>query len=191
MERKCDNCLLILDIILFDSDNINKNQRKVFCKNCVKNKREINNLEGRVCTHCLNYKDGINFRIRKNKLISTCIECEKQDRRNYYKKNTEKEKELQKTIYYRLKDKIYEQYGGYICKCCGETNILFLSLDHINNDGADHRREISGRRNGSNIAMFHWLIKNNFPPILQVLCHNCNMGKRLNKGICPHEKERV
>ncbi len=44
--------------------------------------------------------------------------------------------------YYRLKDDIYKAYGGYVCTCCGETRELFLTLDHINNDGAEHRKQL-------------------------------------------------
>lgn len=72
-------------------------------------------------------------------------------------------------------------YGGPICRCCGETELIFLALDHIKEDGAAHRRAIgSGARN-----LYCWLIKNQFPPEFQVLCHNCNVAKSL--GGCPHQ----
>jgi hypothetical protein len=32
-------------------------------------------------------------------------------------------------------------------------------------------------------------VRNGFPPGYQVLCMNCNHGKRMNNGVCPH-KER-
>lgn len=35
----------------------------------------------------------------------------------------------------------FEAYGGARCAECGETNLDALSLDHINNDGAEHRRQ--------------------------------------------------
>lgn len=85
------------------------------------------------------------------------------------------------------KDQVFEAYGGYKCSCCGETIKEFLTLDHINNDGAAHRREVfGGREHGSGRSLYGWIIRNNFPPILQVLCANCNWGKRMNGGICPH-----
>lgn len=77
---------------------------------------------------------------------------------------------------------VLNAYGGAICACCGETIEKFLVVDHINNDGAEHRRTI--RRNTIN----KWLKDNNFPPGYQVLCFNCNMGKQLNGGICPHKQ---
>jgi hypothetical protein len=80
-----------------------------------------------------------------------------------------------------LKAAAYRAYGGYRCSCCGETHPAFLSLDHVNNDGGRHRRAI-GR--GANI--YRWLKTNNFPAGFQVLCHNCNHGKHINGGVCPH-----
>lgn len=69
------------------------------------------------------------------------------------------------------------------CECCGESQILFLSLDHKNNDGNKHRKTL--RAGGT--TLYAWLKKNNYPAIFQVLCHNCNMGKAQNAGVCPHK----
>lgn len=85
--------------------------------------------------------------------------------------------------YYALRDAAYEAYGGKRCVCCGETTEQFLSIDHVHNDGAKHRRE---EMNGSSTAIYRWLKKNGYPPGFQVLCMNCNFGKARNGGICPH-----
>ena len=34
--------------------------------------------------------------------------------------------------------------------------------------------------------MWEWTMKNNYPDYLQILCWNCNLGKSLNGGTCPH-----
>jgi hypothetical protein len=34
------------------------------------------------------------------------------------------------------------------------------------------------------------LRKNGFPEGFQVLCANCNIGRHINGGICPHESNR-
>ena len=89
----------------------------------------------------------------------------------------------------------YQGYGGYCCSCCGETIIEFLTLDHINNDGAHHRRKLCNEsRNISATrgrALYRWIVRNDFPPIFQVLCCNCNFGKQINGGVCPHEKSNA
>lgn len=78
-------------------------------------------------------------------------------------------------------------YGGYECACCGETEPKFLTLDHVNNDGAQHRKEIGNRGAG----IFKWLRDNEYPTGFQILCMNCNHGKALNKGICPHKSSHA
>lgn len=91
--------------------------------------------------------------------------------------------EKQKRKAYAMKDLVYEKYGGYVCKCCGESTKEFLTLDHVNNDGAKHRREL-----GKGVShLYRWIIKNNFPPIFEVMCYNCNCGRRFNGGVCPHK----
>ena len=75
---------------------------------------------------------------------------------------------------------------GSVCACCGEGRYEFLALDHINGGGNKHRKETGcyGTR------FVTWLIVNKFPPIMRVLCHNCNMALG-NYGHCPHVKENV
>jgi hypothetical protein len=85
-----------------------------------------------------------------------------------------------------LKLEIIENYGGK-CTCCGEANYFFLTIDHIDNKGAQHRREV-GTQAGR--QFYKWLKNNGFPKDnFQLLCFNCNSGKQLNGGICPHEGE--
>ena len=71
-------------------------------------------------------------------------------------------------------------YGG-TCTCCGETEITFLTIDHVENDGAAHRRQPRVDH-----AIGIWLRRNGYPPGFQVLCWNCNLAKALY-GNCPHQ----
>lgn len=80
------------------------------------------------------------------------------------------------------KIQVFENYGNK-CSCCGENEHWFLTIDHINGDGNKHRKEIGKAGSG----FYKWLIDNQFPDGFQLLCHNCNMGKHLNNGICPHK----
>lgn len=82
------------------------------------------------------------------------------------------------------RDKVFAAYGGYKCNCCGESEQLFLSIDHIDNNGAEERR--SGKYNGSGTGFYQWLRKSGFPSGYQVLCMNCQVGKHKNGGVCPH-----
>jgi len=81
-----------------------------------------------------------------------------------------------------LKMRVYEGYGC-ACNCCGEKNPAFLTIDHVKNDGAKRRKE--GEGNGS--KLYNKILRENFPCDFQLLCWNCNMGKRFS-GVCPHNK---
>lgn len=70
--------------------------------------------------------------------------------------------------------------GTYQCACCGETNRNFLTVDHINNDGYKERE------NSDWFGIARWLIKNNLPEGIQILCMNCNFARYHNGGTCPH-----
>lgn len=94
----------------------------------------------------------------------------------YARANTGKAAERWRTM--RLM--VMEAYGGAICACCGETTYQFLTIDHIDEDGAAHRKAIGQH-------LYRWLIANDYPPGFQVLCMNCNWGKHQNGGICPHK----
>lgn len=75
---------------------------------------------------------------------------------------------------------VFEAYGGAKCRCCGESIYEFLTIDHMDNDGAKHRAAIGSH-------LYRWLIEHDYPEGFQVLCFNCNAGKHRNGGICPHK----
>jgi hypothetical protein len=86
------------------------------------------------------------------------------------------------------RDAVFAAYGGYKCSCCGETEPLFLSIDHIHNDGNIERK--ANLYSGSGTGFYMWLRKNSFPSGYQVLCMNCQIGKHKNGGVCPHQNFR-
>ena len=88
--------------------------------------------------------------------------------------------------YRRLMKRMVIDHYGKVCACCGEDNIAFLQIDHMNGKGNEHRRAI-GKSSG--IGFYTWLKKNNFPEGFQTLCCNCNIGRHHNGGICPHQQE--
>jgi hypothetical protein len=121
---------------------------------------------------------------RKDDGCSRCSECRSKERtrgrlggRDYVKSRRQ------------LRIQVLRHYsvgGRAACACCGETTLEFLQIDHINNDGAEHRRSI-GRHSGD--GFYKWLRANDFPPGFQVLCCNCNFAKG-RYGECPHERMR-
>ena len=102
--------------------------------------------------------------------------------KEWYKRNKERVVLLGKN----LKKEVMAHYGGH-CVCCGEDCLDFLTLDHINNDGAIQRR--TRKLTGWNLYR-HMVKKNDYPDDLQLLCMNCNWGKRWT-GVCPHKTMRL
>lgn len=43
---------------------------------------------------------------------------------------------------------------------------------------------------GTGSTLYYYILRNNFPDIYQVLCFNCNWGKRLC-GVCPHKTKQM
>ncbi|MBV8536416.1 MAG: hypothetical protein JO128_12530 [Alphaproteobacteria bacterium] len=84
--------------------------------------------------------------------------------------------------YYRLRHEAILAYGGYRCACCGADEALFLTIDHVNEGGNRHRREV-----GTLGQFLRWLANNGYPSGFQVLCSNCNQGRYRNGGVCPHK----
>lgn len=81
---------------------------------------------------------------------------------------------------------VIDAYGGR-CACCGLADRRFLTIDHINNDGHEDRRR-NGYRGG--YTFYRSLKADGFArKDVQVLCYNCNNGKRLNGGVCPHQAD--
>jgi hypothetical protein len=109
-----------------------------------------------------------------------CHVCGKQSLNGESK--CEKCKRTAKTYVQKVKKATLAYYGGS-CACCGETELAFLTIDHINGGGCKHRKE-----NGFG-SLYGWLKRNGYPEGFQVLCMNCNLGKYLC-GACPHQQRK-
>ena len=105
-------------------------------------------------------------------------------RNRYRKMHPEKNKKYLRDYYQRIRMKSLTYYGGNPpkCACCGETEIKFLTIDHIKG-GANAMR----KKDSSHKSLYFWLRKHNYPSGYQVLCYNCNCGRAHNNGICPHQ----
>lgn len=130
------------------------------------------------CERC-NEKNKLHYQLRKSKGLcphcsnpspegrTVCLDCVR----------------IRQARYQRIKNEVFDAYGGYVCACCSETIKKFLTIDHINNDGKQHRQQV-----GKSRILYYWLHDNEFPLGFQVLCFNCNCGRQLNGGICPHKQ---
>ncbi len=110
--------------------------------------------------------------------------------KTYYLANPEKFKAKQVKRTADIRNEVLNAYGG-VCACCGETEAMFLTVDHIFDDGAEERRRLFGTRVGRGTpAMYRWLKKNGFPKDrYRLMCFNCNCGRARNGGTCPHQQK--
>lgn len=81
----------------------------------------------------------------------------------------------------KLKQEVIEHYGGQ-CACCGETEIIFLGLDHVDGGGTSERKKVGAG------YTYYLQVRKLWPDGLQVLCHNCNFAKHFDPNGCPHKR---
>lgn len=82
-----------------------------------------------------------------------------------------------------LRERLFEVYGS-VCACCGESEKRFLTFDHKLNNGAEDRRG-SGFKS---IRIWRKALSNPDHEQYQILCFNCNCGRSVNNGVCPHKE---
>lgn len=136
--------------------------------------RQIDSSTGnRRCAKCKKVLELSNFWVHREKYpFSYCKSCSLKIRKPSKPEYSKKSRE-------RCRREVLAAYGGK-CACCGETESVFLAIDHVNNDGAKHRRQVN---QGS---MIFWIRRHRFPKDrFQLLCYNCNRAK-FSLGHCPH-----
>jgi hypothetical protein len=168
--RSCSDCMCVLNEI-----NIIKKSGNLLCKPCfnarqrawMKRTPEITKARKR------RYYDK-----HKDQVISKAKE--------WSKNNRDKRRVTNVNWRWRIRLKMIEAYGG-MCVCCGETEPKFLSIDHINNDGYERRK--NGEQCGA--ALYRWLRDQGWPKDnYQLLCMNCNFAKG-HFGKCPHKDDKL
>ena len=194
--KRCRQCLEAkkLDSKLNRAPLIQKRIKNGLCVSCGK----PNPTSNKHCSMC-SEKYNMSSRLKdKQKIIDNlCTKCgknppqtnrnkcplclEKGRQRNHKPENLHKRRDKHREV----RDQIIKHYGGK-CNCCDETERTFLAIDHVNNNGSIHRREV---QKSSGLGFFQWIVNQNFPDDLQILCHNCNMSKYLSSGICAHKNK--
>lgn len=138
-------------------------------------------LKEKTCTVCNKTLPINQFQYGKT-AYARCRTCRNTLNRTYHHSEIGRAKSIARNKKRREKIKleVLSHYTNdtFCCSKCDCKDIRCLSLDHINGDGADHRREIGKK------SLDEWAKKNNFPNTLQVLCMNCQFIK------ASEEKER-
>lgn len=125
-------------------------------------------------------KTRLDLRDRWNAWCNDCLRQSKKEKRNENKSYRDIQNRRRKYFNLKLRIEMFSQYGQE-CKCCGEKNLLFLTIDHKDSDGRNERKKFGAR-------WLSQLKKRGWPQNgYQILCWNCNCGRAVNGGICPHK----
>lgn len=149
-------------------------------KKCSTQQKEIrlNRIQNNLCSTCGKRKPSLN--------MVHCEFCRTATSNWDKKQNRENNRLRTKRSSDKLRNEVVAAYGGK-CNCCGVTESVWLTVDHIDGKGADHRRALTGKNLGAGSQnIYRWLRKNGFPAGFQILCWNCNWAK--SHGGCPHKK---
>lgn len=188
--KQCSKCSRTLLLYKFFKDAAKSDGYYSSCKDCYRERlghkkrlaREVKKqgVIMRRCTTCNKYKyrsefytnpashDGIHIHCK-----SCSIDFTKRPKaRASAKKRNQKERYDCMVAYSGISPK---------CACCKESTYEFLSIDHVDNDGAAHRKKLKS-------SIYRWLRQNNYPDGFQILCMNCNWAKG-KYGKCPHQYE--
>lgn len=67
--------------------------------------------------------------------------------------------------------------GDACCKQCKIADVDVLCLDHIRENGSEHRRYLKSVFGASSTNIYRILARQDYPDGFQVLCYNCNIKK--------------
>jgi len=145
------------------------------------------------CSKCKITQDYSNFSKYYKSIDGLNPHCRTCTKR-YRDENTKKLSAHKKMKMLEIKIEGIKEYGSK-CVCCGEHRQNFLTIDHVNNDGACERRELNRSRGNkqkyTGKKLWALLKSLGYPKDrYRLLCFNCNSGRHINGGICPHEEER-
>ena len=125
---------------------------------------------GKFC-HRKGTRDGLEYQ---------CLVCANERKKKFRKLHRQEKNQYLYDYKLRIKIEVLTKYGKeqQLCCCwpeCGITDVDLLTLDHIDDDGAEQRR--LGERTGK--ALYLELRVGGYPEGYQTLCWNHQWKKRL------------
>lgn len=184
---KCKNCGVYFEPkkphAEYCSEKCNKKakyKRRIeqgLCYRCGKKVEDINPRTGKPFNRCRYHREK--HKVVNNRHYLNTIE----QQRYKNKKRADYQRQWRKKRAEKAKQKLLGMYGNK-CACCGESKCEFLTLDHINGDGHDHRMEVSR----SSYRIHEDACKEYRPDLFRILCMNCNWAYG-QYGRCPHQND--
>jgi hypothetical protein len=121
-------------------------------------------------------------RVKRWRLSGRCMRCGKTRFRSLVvcRRCRDKWNDYSRRRYPVLRAEVLARLGKR-CRCCGESNPKFLTVDHIHNDGFRERQTFSNPRSLYLKIKRTSCLRGRY----QILCWNCNAAKAFH-GLCPH-----
>ena len=162
-----------------------KNKKEKFCIKCNVKLTSENWLDYLVkrsnytCTSCFRSYGKNYYKKSKEALLLKTPKSRSKSNNKYITPNTktqqERKKLIQKYRYLQIRNTVIAKYSDNTCKICGENDLEVLTIDHIHDNGANHRKIMKNKN------IYEWLKSENYPDGYQVLCFNCNCTKNVYK----------
>lgn len=117
------------------------------------------------------------------------------EKRRITKQKSYENKKVADPLFFSKRNKLFREkvkreviaLMGDKCVCCGEKEIDFLTIDHINNDGAAHRKNLLSEGLSSQKIWTEIRRTGKFIGF-QLMCSNCNLSKHIGNGVCIHKR---
>lgn len=154
----------------------NREERKEKSRTYYQENKE--KVKAKVKQYVTENKEAVSTRKRKHWKENAEVNHEKS--KVYRAANREALAQKKWEYYQNIRKEAISKYsnGLMVCASCSHDMWTDLCLDHINDGGTQDRKsnpQVKGH------AVFTWVKKNDYPPIFQVLCYNCNQIKHVSK----------
>lgn len=145
----------------------------------------MNEPQLRFCTRCKKLKSLTDFhkhqRLKNLGYVQVwCKQCRSEHSKNTYPTRKEKIRENTTRRRFEIRIGIIKILGSK-CVYCGDSNLLHLQIDHINNDGNIERKESEQTGMSSKVALLYLKGIKDINK-LQILCANCNYEKQMKRN---------
>jgi hypothetical protein len=184
--KLCRKCHTELPKTEFYRESKSKDGLYSYCKKCSYHykphpKLLVKYRTEKVCPQCkrlLSVSEYHKDKSNSDGHRSACKKCVRKDLKIYARQHSEEARIRAKENWYKYKRAFLNAYGDK-CACCGETEPVFLTIDHINGQAGIKIKDCWTKAYKDAVLKYD-------PSKYRILCFNCNMAYRFGRT-CPHQ----
>lgn len=151
--------------------------RDIWLKNAIENK-EANDEHKRL--YALRNPEKV-VKAKVEYVLKNLTKVQEYQRKHYQEHKVEKQAR-RKELNDQQRSAFLKMYGEK-CQCCGESETVFLVIDHIKG-----QKGIPRSKKELGAPAYRAALKSYDPDTYRILCHNCNFATRYEGSTCPHQK---